>query len=261
MAKERGAAPSRRLPSRSGRASFEADPNEQGDSSQAPPVSAAATEVPGSAAKEGESRSAAQAETEGISGEHNNSAEEIAGASAASGKPGKQASNSDASPSPASIVQAAAPPAAVATPVAHRGRGRPRKKPLEVDMNAPQNSPASPRAPEPPRVAATVTTAAAMEAVTTPAHPIGVGRRASADVGKARDWAKEEEDEGVAGGNESDEWSEDDEVHHLPAEVKAKFGKVSGESRESSWVILSQRSVFLLLLPCVGIHIICIVKS
>lgn len=34
-----------------------------------------------------------------------------------------------------------------------------------------------------------------------------------------------------SGGNESDEWSDDDEVHLLPKEIKAQFGNVSNRCR------------------------------
>lgn len=198
MVKEKGATPSRRLPSRGGRESSEADPTDDGalNGDVAPALAAAGrgTEKP---------------------------------------KQPQQPSSED---NDNNVVQdTPAKEEAAPKPVTPRGRGRPRKKPLE--------QPPTVKAKEANMAVAAATAGAAAGA----ASPRADGSSSSATSPRANSsspravggWQtarrtvatkKEEEEEGVevadGGGNESDEWSDHDEVHDLPDEIKAQFGQV-----------------------------------
>ncbi|CAM9424676.1 unnamed protein product, partial [Hapterophycus canaliculatus] len=219
MAKEKGAAPLRRLPSRSGRASFEGDPTGDGDAGWGAAAAAAAA-------------TAAAADGGGEEGRG------YGGGSASGARAG------------ADSARGAVPGAAVPTP---RGRGRPRKKPLEqpppvktaeeagANAAVAAASAASPR----PRDSSPRSVGGWQQ---TGGRHVSVAKREKKDdgggggrgeAGKAKEAKAEEEEEGVEeegppatgssggrDGNESDEWSDHDEVHYLPAETKAQFGQV-----------------------------------
>lgn len=195
MGKEKGATPSRRLPSRSGRASFDGDPKDEG----APNGEV----VPAQGASETEKT---QEQEQPGSEDSRNSA---SGAENGAGPPGTE------EPSP--------------KPVTSRGRGRPRKKPLE--------SPPQVKAEEANmEVAATAAAAAAASPRTDGSSPASSPRAGGSSPRAVGGWEtartpvvatkKEAAAQADGGGNESDEWSDHDEVHDLPDEIKAQFGQV-----------------------------------
>lgn len=186
MVKEKGASPLRRLPSRSGRASFEGDPTDGG---------APNGDVAPSPGATGESEKTQEQQQPSSSGEDNNNA---SGADARAGPP--------ASKKPATVA------------VTPRGRGRPRKKPLEQPVKGD-----------------TAATAAAAASPRTDGSSPATSPRSDGSSPRAVDgWetaarpavAARKEKETGEGGNESDEWSDHDEVHDLPDEIKAQFGQV-----------------------------------
>lgn len=208
MAKEKGAAPSRRLPGRSGRASFEGDQ--------------------------------VAAEGAGVRQATSNDDDDDGSVVAPSAYATSQAQQSDAGSGSAS---AAAPPAA--TP-AKKGRGRPRKKPLEPPPLSAKEEQVD------PEVAAIVGRASpsssprtvggwesgpvvpGRHAVTMPKRDAGNKAGATTAVKDDNAAAAAAEGNGADGndGNESDEWSDHDEVHYLPPEVKAQFGQVGKQNTE-----------------------------
>lgn len=235
MVKEKGAPPVRRLPSRSGRASFEADPSTEQLGSDAPSSSREShiTAPVDSSHPAGTSASAASSEAHGDpSGGINRSASNGEGSAAdprgpeeqqpkgnsSSGSGANDASSGDnpSTPRAPSAAAAAAPalPTAVTPSPAPRIRGRPRKKPLEIKVDD---------------LAVDATVAAASPAAQASAGAgsseaaLASGEAGTAAAAFAGRRPQEEED----GGYNSDEWSEDDEVHRLPKEVKAQFGNVS----------------------------------
>lgn len=238
MARDKGAAPSRRLPSRSGRASFEADPTEQEDAAEFPDDRAGGTPARQQGQSSSSSAVAPGTALHGSEAYHSSRAasngEGTAGLSEQEKKPSNSSSDipegAAATNSSNSVVAEATTfaPVPVAAP---RGRGRPRKKPLEVKMDGIKTPPVSPRAGERSQAAvaaATTGVVAATGAVSEPLQSAVQQKGGSDDGGKKVGWGTTEEQDGSGGavGNESDEWSEDDEVHHLPKHVKAQFGHV-----------------------------------
>ncbi|CAM9889055.1 unnamed protein product, partial [Ectocarpus fasciculatus] len=214
MAKEKGAAPSRRLPGRSGRASFEGD------------------QV---AAAEGAGVRHAPSNDD----DDDNNGSVVAPPAKATSQAQRSGVGSGSAPAATAAAAAAAPPAP--TP-AKKGRGRPRKKPLEppplsskeeqvdpeVGANVARASPSSS-----PR------TVGGWESGPVPGrHAVAVPKRAEGNKAGATTAVKDDDNAAVAAvaavaaegdgadGNESDEWSDHDEVHYLPREVKAQFGQV-----------------------------------
>ena len=208
MVKEKGATPSRRLPSRSGRASFDGDPADEGAHTH-----------------NGEAENEPQEQEHGRPGSADSSS--INGASGAENRAGAPAKEEDA-------------PVAV-TP---RGRGRPRKKPLEppppvkaeeAKMEAADTAAAAAAAAP---AAASLHRADGSSAASSPrsggSSPRAVGGWETARPVVAAVKKGKEEDAAAdgGGGNESDEWSDNDEVHDLPDEIKAQFGQVKRRERE-----------------------------
>ena len=123
--------------------------------------------------------------------------------------------------SPLSASSSSAPSAAPG----RRGRGRPRKKAVDSNEdNAPAVSPAvaagrtaGPAVVEPAIPPATPATACNDREVQRQQRSGRVGS------GHSRRGSTSEKD---TAGNDSDDWSDDDEVHHLPDEIKAQFGNV-----------------------------------
>lgn len=247
MVREKGAMPSRRLPSRSGRASFETDPSEPHDSSAGPSFSnnsGSSTSsrqqenIDGAIAAPGPSSSASPSAELGTEDERDNrSASNGSGGTGTTTRttgwssPAPINSSSNSRKNDANVAGSGAP----STPATPRGRGRPRKKPLAVKVDGEGSAmpPVSPRASElqdtvgdapAPSGAPTArrARATAVDARARHNHP-GDGNVAE-QVGTA---TVEGEHDGGEEANESDEWSDDDEVHHLPRDVKAQFGNVS----------------------------------
>lgn len=111
-------------------------------------------------------------------------------------------------------VSSRAPP----TP-APRGRGRPRKKPLEG-----ATSPSAASLPPTPKASTSVSPRGS---VATPSSSSGGGGGDGTYGYTGAGQEDEEEDDGQ--GRESDDWSEEDNVHYLPSQTKAQFGNVSEE--------------------------------
>lgn len=240
MAKEKGAAPSRRLPSRSARASLE--PESSNDQQEVSPDAAATPTSPrddlAGATTNNNPGAGGQAETQDSScrileGRHNGDSNEP---SSNGGVGGAATAAGSAYPSRSGTQQegeAVASSALTSTPASSRGRGRPRKKTLEIKVDTVEMQDAKPAGAEAsPRPAAAAAAAAATPATpATPKAPDSLAGQASGDgaeIGAEAGFSNHGEEDND-GGNESDEWSEDDEVHRLPPEVKAQFGEVRGE--------------------------------
>lgn len=249
MAREKGAPPLRRLPSRSGRASFEADPNgqEDADTSSSPPFSSATTTKNisgvGGSEVEQEGKEAAQGPFE-----------EYRKPSVSNGiLTGRHAVNdAQGATSAAAVTTTAVPTSAsrATTPVTPRCLGRPKKKPLKVKVDDTDNSASTPRVVTVgmPRSSAdstaSISTAVAgvpTTSVATAAAEVNGAKLVNAHGASINDTssggdktgvlAKQEQEEQDEEGNESDEWSEHDEIHYLPKETKAQFGNVRGCQR------------------------------
>lgn len=250
MARDKGAAPSRRGPSRSGRASFEADPNanpnegadnspDNLDSRAAEAATVAAPTTQGSTLHESVPPSSASEDTDGDFKERGvphafNGVDSNSHGNAS----GERSNTRDANSSVAGPTSAPA----VVTP---RGRGRPRKKQLEPKgQDATGKSPLvskvaekSSAAPASAAVASTSIMRKAKQTKSSGALGVPNGNGGMGGREKASDAEEQGEGEEATGGHESDEWSEDDEVHHLPQDIKAQFGNVS--KHEKYFILLS----------------------
>lgn len=216
MTREREAPLVRRLSSRSGRASFEGEPSRTSTDEEGANAATAGvddhSELQGSTTTQHASAPSSPhhpdesefKETRSTGTTHTGG---IVDSSAI--EPTEKNDSDEATPRK-HLGESAGAGVVAATPVtARRSRGRPRKKPLEAKGDEEGISGASSMP------------AAAVAGVCGSNKEGGKGGQtegnnsANTDAGGA-----------AAQGNESDDWSEDDDVHHLPAEVKAQFGNV-----------------------------------
>lgn len=226
MGREKGAPPSRRGPSRSGRASFQADPAPENNEFNATSSGACATSIVSvdqatSTDAQGKDASA----TDDVSGEMNER-----NMSTSNGTIGlmKQANSNEESKSDSSteIGAGGAQPTSEAPPVVTpRGRGRPRKKSLESKEQTTKKSSALSKngGDSTVRQSTAVASSTSVSTIMGQGQPNGGNKNGTGGRGTRQ----ANVEGGDSAGNESDEWSENDEVHHLPKEVKAQFGNVS----------------------------------
>lgn len=222
MTREREATLVRRTSSRSVRASLEGDPSRTSTDEEGANAAATApvdthSDLQGSTSTQhaGEPASPHQPDGNGFKERSSTGTTSTGGIVSSSAiEPTEKNDSDEAMPREAPAGESAGA-AVVATPpgTGRRGRGRPRKKPAEAkgdEAGVPE--------------AASTMPATAVAGVAESKKEGGKGGQtarnninsANPDVGGAS----------AGQGNESDEWSEDDDVHHLPAEVKAQFGNV-----------------------------------
>lgn len=209
MKAEKGATPSRRLPSRSGRASFDGNTAGERDHRHNGEIVPAGQ----AAARAGETLEAQERELP--------SSED----SSSSGSNGASRAERNSAGQPAK--QGAAP-----VTVTPRGRGRPRKKPLEPPPPSVQAEEANIEAAATADAAAAAVSTARADGSSAASSPRSGGSSPRAvggwETARTVVATKKGKEGGVAdgGGNDSDEWSDNDEVHDLPEEIKAQFGQV-----------------------------------
>lgn len=221
MAREKGAAPSRRGPSRSGRASFDADPTpaKDGPNAGTPFASLSSADDAGSAGVQGRDLSTSGS----VTSPSNERLSATVNGKFGSGKQGNPSDESKSSGNPGEGVDAGpSSPTDATAAITPRGRGRPRKKLSEPKELVPKKGGAISRAGM--EISTGKSSASASAIVPNAAMMDDGGNKRGAGVGGTPAPVKTEEDDSM--GNESDEWS-DDEIHNLPKEVKAQFGNVS----------------------------------
>ncbi|CAN0316792.1 unnamed protein product, partial [Laminaria digitata] len=198
MAKEKGAAPSRRLPSRSARASLE--PDSSNDQQEVSPEAGTAptsprddddlagsttNDKPGTGASsvgptEAQDNNSSSVEEQHTSNSNGPSSNGSAG-DGSSAYPSRSATQQQEGEAPIADNAAAASAASsttTATPTGSRGRGRPRKKPLELKVDTAEKPDAPQRgAGASPRPSVAAVAAAATPA--TPKTPASLARQAS----------------------------------------------------------------------------------
>lgn len=246
MAKDRGAAPARRGPSRNGRASFDRQGSSASfasNNTDEPADHNISTLVEDGQAWPGSQRTHQQRQS---IAENMGSPSDLATSNGKrmSGSSSNKANHYQASTdnnnsstknpiAPLRINASLAPPGAAAQPSpAPRGRGRPRKKPLESPQSA--STPSTPHGFEEPSPVAPQPYPATTNTSICMADWNGVGDGAGHHTQPIQPKRSPEEryhggavgeDEGEEG-NESDDWSEEDDVHYLPTHIKAQFGNV-----------------------------------
>lgn len=232
MARERGSNPTRRGPSRSGRASFEQDGSSnagtENDSDEQPHTSeqqrsgmvdsAAGKTNTNPRATYSTENGALMDETAAVGDDHG--ADDTRNYKSTT----SNTNDNDSDSHYASPAVAPPPPTEtlpeVASP-APRGRGRPRKKGNTVSTAGAASAVTTAPLPTTPKASE----ALPMTQRGSGSSSVAAASGSSAVNGQGSQWGGGSGD-GEVEGNESDEWSEEDNVHYLPSEIKAQFGNV-----------------------------------